>query len=133
MASTLRDNLNQDLNNNSTEILGRWQSTTNPGDGVTPRLYAGRGNFINLSSAASTRFVENGDFISLDNISLGYTIPSSLLEKIKVEKIRFFVQAQNLLIITDYKGINPEMETYGVDLNGTPRAKVISMGINVNL
>jgi hypothetical protein len=36
-----------------------------------------------------------------------------------VEKIRFFVQAQNVLIITDYKGINPEMETYGVDLNGT--------------
>lgn len=131
--STLRDMMNQDLNNNSTEILGRWQSTTNPGDGVTPRLFAGRGNFINLSSAASTRFVENGDFISLDNISLGYTLPSSLLEKIKVEKIRFFVQAQNLLIITDYKGINPEMETYGVDLNGTPRAKVISMGINVNL
>lgn len=131
--STLRDMMNQDLNNNSTEILGRWQSTANPGDGVTPRLYAGRGNFINLASAASTRFVENGDFISLDNVSLGYTLPSSLLEKIKVEKIRFFVQAQNLLIITDYKGINPEMETYGVDLNGTPRAKVISMGININL
>lgn len=131
--STLRDNLNQDLNNNSTEILGRWQSAANPGDGVTPRLYAGRGNFINLTSAASTRFVENGDFISLDNVSLGYTFPSSILEKIKVEKIRLFVQAQNLLIITDYKGINPEMETYGVDLNGTPRAKVISMGININL
>lgn len=131
--STLRDNLNQDLNNNSTEILGRWQSAANPGDGVTPRLYAGRGNFINLTSAASTRFVENGDFISLDNVSLGYSFPSSILEKIKVEKIRLFVQAQNLLIITDYKGINPEMETYGVDLNGTPRAKVISMGININL
>jgi TonB-linked SusC/RagA family outer membrane protein len=131
--STLRDNLNQDLNNNSTDILGRWQSTANPGDGVTPKLYAGRGNFINLASAASTRFVENGDFISLDNISLGYTLPSSILEKIKVEKIRFFVQAQNLLIITDYKGINPEMETYGVDLNGTPRAQVVSMGININL
>jgi len=131
--STLRDMMNQDLNNNSTDILGRWQSVANPGDGVTPRLYAGRGNFINLASAASTRFVENGDFISLDNISLGYTLPSSLLEKIKVEKIRFFVQAQNLLIITDYKGINPEMETYGVDLNGTPRAQVVSMGININL
>jgi TonB-linked SusC/RagA family outer membrane protein len=131
--STRRDNLNQDLNNNSTEILGRWQSTTAPGDGVTPKMWAGRGNFINLASAASTRFVENGDFISLDNVSLGYTLPSTLLEKIKVEKIRFFIQAQNLLIITDYKGINPEMETYGVDLNGTPRAQIVSMGINVNL
>jgi TonB-linked SusC/RagA family outer membrane protein len=131
--STRRDLLNQDLNNNGTEILGRWQSTSLPGDGITPRMWAGRGNFINLASAASTRFVENGDFISLDNISLGYSLPSSLLTKIKVEKIRFFVQAQNVLIITDYKGINPEMETYGVDLNGTPRAQVLSMGINVNL
>ncbi len=131
--STRRDNLNQDLNNNSTEILGRWQSTANPGDGQTPKLWAGRGNFINLASAASTRFVEDGDFVSLDNVSLGYSLPKSVLEKIKLDKFRIFVQAQNLLIITDYKGINPEMETYGVDLNGTPRAKVFSMGINVNL
>ena len=94
---------------------------------------AGRGNFINLASAASTRFVEDGDFVSLDNVSFGYSLPKSLLEKIKLDKFRFFIQAQNLLIITDYKGINPEMETFGVDLNGTPRAKVFSMGINVNL
>ena len=131
--STRRDNLNQDLNNNSTEILGRWQSASNPGDGITPKLWAGRGNFINLASAASTRFVEDGDFVSLDNVSFGYSLPKSLLEKIKLDKFRFFIQAQNLLIITDYKGINPEMETFGVDLNGTPRAKVFSMGINVNL
>jgi TonB-linked SusC/RagA family outer membrane protein len=131
--STRRDGLNQDLNNNTTEILGRWQSTANPGDGITPRMWQGRGNFINLASAASTRFVEDGDFISLDNVSIGYSLPKSLTEKIKIDKFRFFVQAQNLLIITDYKGINPEMETFGVDLNGTPRAKIISMGINVNL
>jgi TonB-linked SusC/RagA family outer membrane protein len=131
--STRRDLLNQDLNNNSTEILGRWQSASNPGDGVTPRLWAARGNFINLASAASTRFVENGDFISLDNISLGYSLSKNLTDRLKLEKFRVYIQAQNLFIITDYKGINPEMETFGVDLNGTPRAKVFSMGINVNL
>ncbi|MGL5113555.1 MAG: SusC/RagA family TonB-linked outer membrane protein [Flavobacterium sp.] len=131
--STRRENLNQDLNNNSTEILGRWQSATNPGDGWTPRLWAGRGNFVNLASAASTRFVENGDFVSLDNVSIGYSFPKAILEKLKLDKLRIFVQGQNLLIITDYKGINPEMETFGVDLNGTPRAKIFSMGLNVNL
>jgi TonB-dependent starch-binding outer membrane protein SusC len=131
--STRRDGVNQDLNNNTTEILGRWQSTANPGDGITPRMWQGRGNFINLASAASTRFVEDGDFISLDNVSIGYSLPKSVIEKIKVDKFRFFIQAQNLLIITDYKGINPEMETYGVDLNGTPRAKIWSMGVNLNL
>jgi hypothetical protein len=79
--------LNQQLNNNSTEILGRWQSPTDTGDGVTPRLWSNRDNFINLASQASTRFVE-GDFISLNNITLGYSLPNSLLDKIKVEKIR---------------------------------------------
>jgi hypothetical protein len=65
----LEETLNQQLNNNSTEILGRWQSS-DTGDGVTPRLWSNRDNFINLASQASTRFVENGDFISLDNITL---------------------------------------------------------------
>ena len=131
--ATRREGLNQDLNNNLTEILGRWQSVANPGDGVTPRMWQGRGNFINLASNASTRFVENGDFISLDNVSIGYSLPKTFTEKIKIDKFRFFIQAQNLLIITDYKGINPEMETFGVDLNGTPRAKIWSMGVNINL
>jgi hypothetical protein len=49
-----------------------------------------------------------------------------LLDKIKVEKPSF-IQAQNLLIITDYKGLNPEMETFGVDLNGSPRAQIVSL------
>jgi TonB-dependent starch-binding outer membrane protein SusC len=131
--STRRDLMNQNLNNNSTEILGRWQSAANPGDGWTPRLYSNQNTFLNQSSNATTRFVEDGDFISLDNVSLGYNLPKSLTSKINVSTVRFFVQGQNLVIITKYKGLNPEMETFGVDLNGTPRAKVISMGINVNL
>ncbi|WP_040473604.1 SusC/RagA family TonB-linked outer membrane protein [Flavobacterium frigoris] len=131
--STRRDLVTQNLNNNGTEILGRWQSVENPGDGWTPRLYAGTNTFLNQSSNATTRFVENGDFISLDNVTLGYSLPKSLLAKANLSNVRFFVQGQNLVIITKYKGLNPEMETFGVDLNGTPRAKVISMGINVNL
>jgi hypothetical protein len=131
--STRRDLVTQNLNNNGTEILGRWQSVENPGDGWTPRLYAGTNTFLNQTSNATTRFVENGDFISLDNVTLGYSLPKSLTAKANLSNVRFFIQAQNLVIITKYKGLNPEMETFGVDLNGTPRAKVISMGINVNL
>ncbi len=131
--STRRELLTQNLNNNSTEILGRWQSAANPGDGWTPRLWASANTTVNNSSNASTRFVENGDFISLDNITLGYNMPKSILEKVKLQSIRFFIQAQNMLIITDYKGLNPEMETFGVDLNGTPRSKILSLGVNVNL
>jgi TonB-linked SusC/RagA family outer membrane protein len=131
--STRRELMNQNFNNNSTEILGRWQSATEPGDGWTPRLWASSNTFTNLSGHASSRFLEDGDFISMDNVSLGYKFPKSLTDKVKVENIRFYVQAQNLWIITKYTGLNPEMETSGVDLNGTPRASVWSMGLNINL
>ena len=131
--STRRELMNTNFNNNGTEILGRWQSVDNPGDGWTPRLYASSNTSSNLSGSATTRFVEKGDFISLDNISFGYTLPKLLLDKIKVDNFRIFVQAQNIWLISDYKGINPEMETSGVDVNGTPRSKVISVGLNVSL
>ncbi len=131
--ATRRDLLTQSFSNNGTEILGRWQSAENPGDGITPKLDGAKNTFINQTSNATSRFVEDGDFISLDNITLGYKLPKLLTEKIKVDLIRFFIQGQNMLIITDYKGLNPEMESGGVDLNGTPRSKVLSIGVNVNL
>ncbi|MGB4841050.1 MAG: TonB-dependent receptor [Saprospiraceae bacterium] len=130
--ATRRDLLNQNLNNNSTEILGRWQSPTQVGDGVTPRLWASSNTFVNLTSAPITRFLEDGDFISLDNVSLGYSIPKSVIKNIGINSIRAYVQAQNFVMITKYKGLNPEMESTGVDLNGTPRAKIVSFGLNVN-
>lgn len=131
--STRRELMNQNLNNNGDEILGRWQSASNPGDGWTPLLYANSNTFLNQSSNATSRFVENGDFISFDNLTLGYNLSRKVAEKIQVEGIRFFVQGQNLFMITDYKGLDPEMETSGVDLNGTPRGRIFSMGINVKL
>ena len=59
------------LNNNSAEILGRWQNVENPEMGQTPILWASSNTFVNLTSSATTRFLEDGDFINLDNISLG--------------------------------------------------------------
>ena len=131
--ATRRELANQTLNNSSTEMLGRWQSSTQPGDGMTPRLWAGKANFINFAGSATTRFVENADFINLDNLSLGYQVPKSLTDRVKVDMVRIFVQGQNLWSLTDYKGLNPEMETGGVDYNGTPRARILSIGLNVNL
>lgn len=131
--ATRRDLVNQNLNNNSKEILGRWQSPSNPGDGMTPMLWAGKSTFVNMTGIATGRFLEKGDFINLDNITLGYQIPKSLTDRVNVDMVRLFVQGQNLWNITDYKGLNPEMETGGVDYNGTPRARILSVGLNVNL
>lgn len=130
--ATRRDLVTQNLNNNSTEILGRWQSPSNPGDGITPILWASSNTFVNLTSAATTRFLEDGDFVSFDNISLGYTVPKSVTNRINISSLRVYVMAQNQMIITNYKGLNPEMESTGVDLNGTPRSKLMTFGLNLN-
>lgn len=130
---TRRELLTQEFNNNLTEIKGRWQSPDNPGDGVTPKLWAS-GNGVVNNNVLSSRFVENGDFISLDNITLGYNFDRDLMQSINIEALRIYIAAQNVFIITDYKGVDPEMITsYGVDAFGTPKSRIISLGVNLKL
>ena len=125
-----RELLNQDFYNNGTEILGRWQSASNPGDGWTPALAGGKGNFINLSGVANSRFVEKADFFKIDNITLGYSINPSVLESVHLSKLRIYAVVQNAIMITGYSGIDPEMETSGMDYNTIPRQRTISLGLN---
>jgi TonB-dependent starch-binding outer membrane protein SusC len=133
MNRTRMDLLNQKFQNNSTEILGRWQSVDNPGDGWTPRLWYAGETFVNLTDNSSTRWVEKGDYIKLQTLTLGYTLPKSVIDKIGIQSLRLFVQGQDLLMITDYTGIDPEMEAGGVDYNGTPRQSVLTFGVNLKL
>lgn len=128
---TRRELLNQDFYNNGSEILGRWQSVSDPGDGWTPRLYGGKGSFINLDGVANSRFVEKGDFVKLDNITLGYSFDKDLIEKVKLSKLRVYAVLQNAVIITKYTGLDPEQEAGGLDYNPIPRQRTFSMGINV--
>lgn len=134
MNRTRQDLLTQNFENNSTEILNRWQSPENPGDGSTPILYAGRGTFLNTEGESSTRFVEKGDFIKLSNITLGYTLPKSLVGKLNVERMRVYAQLQNALTITDYSGLDPEGYTgLGYDYNTNPQQRVFTVGLNLGL
>jgi hypothetical protein len=127
------DLLGQNFTNNGKEILNRWQSAQNPGDGWTPKLWYGGSNFVNQPDQGLTRWIEKGDFTKLTNISLGYTFPKEWMSKIKIESLRVFAQAQDMIMITKYTGIDPEMESGGQDYNGTPKQRVITFGINLNL
>jgi TonB-linked SusC/RagA family outer membrane protein len=132
MNRTRVDLLNQNFENTGTEILGRWQSPEKPGDGQTPRLWTGRSTIINGGDNASTRFLESGDFLKLSNVTLGYTLPANLTQKVSVQRMRVFAQMQNAFTITDYKGLDPEVFTStGVDFNGNPQQRVVSVGVNV--
>ncbi len=139
MNRTRADLLSQSFNNNGSEILGRWQSPENPGDGQTPRLFLNRDAFTNNPDFASTRWVEDGSFVRLQNVSLGYTIPASKLKKLNLSGLRVYVQGQNLITWTKYTGIDPETSTnfstsagFGEDFNGNPQQRVISGGLRLS-
>jgi TonB-dependent starch-binding outer membrane protein SusC len=133
MNRTRQDLLSNNFVNNSVEVLGRWQSVENPGDGQMPRLWAARGAFINLDNNAVSRFVEKGDFLRMDNLALGYSLPSSILSKGSIRKVRVYASAQNLFVITGYKGLDPETNTSGagVDFNGNPQLRTFTFGLNL--
>jgi len=135
MNRTRVDLMNLSFTNNSAEMLGRWQSASNPGDGWTPRLYYMSQNFINKPETTNTRFVEKGDFIKISTIQLGYNLPKSLVSRAGIDNLRVYVQGQDLFMFTSYTGIDPEMESggTGVDFNGTPRQRVITGGISLTL
>ncbi|MBJ6116979.1 TonB-dependent receptor [Pontibacter sp. BT310] len=132
MNRTRQDLLNQTFENNGTEILGRWQSPEKPGDGVTPRLYQGRGVAANADGQSTTRFVEDGDFLKVSNLALGYTLPSALTDRVKIQRLRVYAQMQNAFTITGYKGLDPEIFTStGVDFNANPQQRVVLVGLNL--
>ncbi|MFY0625232.1 MAG: TonB-dependent receptor [Reichenbachiella sp.] len=63
----------------------------------------------NSARELSSRFVEDGSYVRLKNLALGYSLPSDIVEKLRMQSVRFSISAQNLLTITDYSGLDPEV------------------------
>ncbi len=80
----------------------------------------------NGNTRESDRFLESGDFIRLRQVQIGYTLPKSLLSKIKSENLRIYISGENLLTWTKYKGIDPEFAPTGV--NGV--SPVLNTGVD---
>ncbi len=130
--------LNQDFNNNGTEILNRWTKEGQITD--VPKLYLNNNAQVNQTGNATSRFIESGDFIRIQNIILGYSVPRAILKKanIGVTNIRLYGQLQNAFTFTKYKGLDPELnangnvnQTFGLDFNTNPQFRVVTFGINV--
>jgi hypothetical protein len=123
----------QFFQNNGKVILQRW---TKPGDQTNvPRQWTGRDNFTNLNNQANSRFVEDGDFVRLQNISIGYNFNQGKLAAAtnnRIKSLRIFVQGQNLAVWTKYSGIDPEaFSEFGLDNASVPPARTFSAGLNV--
>lgn len=123
----------QSFHNNGRDILNRW---TTPGQ-VTdvPKLYYGQSNAVNQVGLATSRFVECGDYLRLQNVVLSYTVDSkNLQERTRnfIQGLRFFVQGQNLAVWTKYKGVDPDNITVqGLDQATSPQVRVVSTGVSV--
>ncbi|MDY7396042.1 TonB-dependent receptor [Aureibaculum sp. 2210JD6-5] len=100
-------------------------------DAFFPRNYPLGGVNYGVSRSTQTKYMLNGAYLRMKNITMGYTIPQKLLDKIKVDKLRIYVAAENLFSINDYPdGINTELEIRG---NGGiyPYLRSYSVGLNL--
>lgn len=120
--------------NQSIDVKDRW-TPTNP-DGTSPRA---NGNDPNANRRVSDRFVEDGSFIRLQNISLGYNIPSEKTRKYSIASCRLYLSGQNIFTLTNYSGYDPEIGSFnqnplinGVDNGRFPVARSYTFGINLN-
>ncbi len=112
--------------------LTRWQK---PGD-ITdmPRLTALGTNY---TLSPTSRNIENGSFLRLSNVNLGYTIPKHIVEKAKLAGVRLYVSGSNLWLLTKYRGPDPEVNVsssstvLGYDLGTPPMPRTLQVGANI--
>ncbi|SER01276.1 TonB-linked outer membrane protein, SusC/RagA family [Hyunsoonleella jejuensis] len=128
---------NGDANTTYDYFNNAW--TPSNTDTNQPRV--GNNSFREISS----RFVEDGSYIRLKNIAVGYNFPSEAIEKLGIERLRLSVSAQNLLTITNYSGLDPEVNYFGsagnnntarntvrgFDFGNYPTVKSVNFSLNV--
>lgn len=111
--------------------LDRW---TTPGQITnTPKL-----NAENYSRQENSRFLEDGSFVRLRSLTLGYSLPKAIARKLRISKARLYVAGSNLFIITKYTGSDPESNMgrdniQGYDYGTPPQPRTLQVGLNVQL
>jgi TonB-linked SusC/RagA family outer membrane protein len=118
------------------EALTRWH-----GEGTSNTMPRMTLDNANQNYRTSDRFVENGNYLSLRNATLGYTIPAKVWGRSGISDIRVYATGQNLFVITKYKGLNPELgypnttdgnKQRGVDVATYPQARSFTFGATLN-
>jgi TonB-dependent starch-binding outer membrane protein SusC len=114
------DNIEKDI------VYNRWTS----GNHSQTEPKANDGNL-----PASDYFVESGSFLRINNITVGYTLPSSFLNKMKISKFRIYATSQNLFTLQKYSGFTAELPgdpiSSGIELSAYPTTRTIAVGLNV--
>lgn len=128
------DNMEGNVNG-TTIALDRWQSESNPGNGQVNKANRKQTGY---NGRTSTWHLEDGSYLRLQNVALGYTLPETWTRHFYVEKMRIYVSGQNLVTFTKYSGYNPEVNarpdsalTPGEDYGTYPLARTFMFGVNV--
>jgi TonB-linked SusC/RagA family outer membrane protein len=118
--------------------INPW-SPENP-NGSDPRLAVNQGSDPTVSTnnmAQTDRWLERGSYVRVRNIELGYALPQSLVSKANFNNVRVFVSGQNLLTLTKYKGLDPDVQGNGIisrgfDVGNWPASRVVSVGLQAD-
>jgi TonB-linked SusC/RagA family outer membrane protein len=112
--------------NQSLGTLDRWTGPETSNS--TPRAIF---NDPNKNIRPSARFIEDGSYLRIKNVIFGYTLPGSLLEKIRIQSVRIYLSGTNLYTFTNYTGFDPEVGANGIDLSTYPVTRTFSVGANL--
>ncbi|MBB6130208.1 SusC/RagA family TonB-linked outer membrane protein [Mucilaginibacter lappiensis] len=121
--------------NQTVDQLNYWNK---PGDITNvpePRTFYANG------TNPSSRYISSGTYVRCKTVTLAYNLPKDIISKVKLERVKVFVNAYNLFVITKYKGWDPEVNTdyqsgninLGVDFYSAPQPRTVTFGFNVGL
>jgi len=115
-------------------MLNRWTGEGTTNDAHFPRMNAADAN----NNWFSDRYVEDGSYLRLKNLQLGYTIPTTLTNRFSVNSVRLYVGGTNLFTKTKYTGFDPEIGNgyygsldLGIDRATYPQPRTYTFGVNV--
>ena len=122
------------FNQLAVSVLNRWKSEAEPGDGNYPRIGS-----IGLAPSNVQRYLFDGSYLRIRNISLGYTVKPSVLKKLGISALKIYATGQNLYTFSKYIGYNPEVNQYGegvkgigLDYGSYPLSRSVTFGINLS-
>lgn len=123
----------QAIANSLNTVLGAWTPENQNSNIAEVRYY---GSFY--QTHIDSWWVEDGSFIRGQNFVLGYSLPAKVVDRWNISRLRFYVSAQNLFLVTDYTGYDPEVLTFGGQLTQNqdffpyPRPRVLNLGLNLS-
>jgi hypothetical protein len=85
----------------------------------------------NKNTRSSSRFVEDGSYLRLKDLTLGYTFPKRIAKKIAMSNLRIYASCKNLFTITNYSGFDPEVGIDGFDLGTYPVTRMYNIGFDI--